>query len=191
MILRAEYHGAMATTPTRMTFAEFEQLPDEPAKLELLEGELIRMPPPKKKHMTTAQRLFLTLLKAVEGLSVGRPHLALGDVYHEMGYLMGTDPGTWLVPDVSITQADQKGEDYYEGAPLIAIEVASESQSAPYLEAKAQTYLSHGAREVWLIYPKTRHVWTCRAGSSTMERQENAIRSELLSGVELHFEEIF
>jgi Uma2 family endonuclease len=181
----------MATTTTPMTFAEFEQLPDEPAKLELLEGELIRMPPPKKKHMTTSQRLFLALLKAAEGLRGSRPQLALGDVHHEMGYLLGTDPGTWLVPDVSMTHRNQKGEDYYEGAPLIAIEVASESQSAPYLEAKAQTYLSHGAQEVWLVYPKTQHVWVYRTGSSTMERQEHAIRSEVLPGVELRFEEIF
>jgi len=181
----------MATTTTLLTFAEFEQLPDEPAKLELLEGELIRMPSAQKKHMHTAKRLFLVLLKAVEGLRCNRPDLALGEINIEMGYLMGTDPGTWLVPDVSITHADQKGEDYYEGAPLIAIEVASESQSAPYLEAKAQTYLAHGAREVWLIYPKTKHVWICRAGTSTVERLEGAIRSDLLPGVELRFEDIF
>ena len=31
-------------TPTRlMSFAEFEQLPDEPNKLELMDGELIRL----------------------------------------------------------------------------------------------------------------------------------------------------
>jgi len=180
----------MATT-TLLTFAEFEQLPDEPAKLELLEGELIRMPPPKKKHLHTAHRLLFALRQAVEGMRGRRPDLALGEVYLEAGYLMGTDPGTWLVPDVSITHADQKGEEYYEGAPLIAIEVASESQSAPYLEAKAQTYLAYGAREVWLIYPKTKHVWICRAGTSTMERLEGAIRSELLPGVELCFDEIF
>lgn len=181
----------MATTTTLLTFAEFEQLPDEPAKLELFEGELIRMPPPKKKHMHTAKRLFLVLLKAVEGLRCSRPDLALGEVNIEMGYLMGTAPGTWLVPDVSITHVDQRSGDYYEGAPLIAIEVASESQSAPYLEAKAQAYLSHGGREVWIIYPKTRHVWICQAGTSTMERQQDAIRSELLPGVEVRFEEIF
>ena len=181
----------MVTTTTLLTFAEFEQMPDEPAKLELLEGELIRMPPSKKKHMHTAERLYQALLRAVEGLRGLRPNLTLGEVHIEMGYLMGTDPGTWLVPDVSITHTGQNGGDYYEGASLIAVEVASELQSAPYLEAKAQTYLSRGGQEVWLIYPKTQHVWICRAGSSTIERQEYAIRSELLPGVELRFEEIF
>jgi Uma2 family endonuclease len=49
--------------------------------------------------------------------------------------------------------------------------------------------LSHGSREVWLIYPKTRHVWICRAGASTIERE--AIHAELLPGVEIRFEQIF
>ena len=109
----------------------------------------------------------------------------------EMGYRMGSTPQSWLQPDVSITQAGQSGDDYYEGAPLVAIEVASDSQSAAHLEAKAQMYLSHGGREVWLIYPKTGHVWICRAGKTTVEQQENVICSEVLPGVEVRLEDIF
>jgi len=184
--------GAMRTTTSGlMTFEEFERLPDEPGKLELLEGELIRMPPPKRKHMNTAHRLLRLLDRVVEDLRRGRPELGLGDVYIEMGYRMGLDPGTWLVPDASITHIGQTGDDYYEGAPLVAIEVASDSQSAAHLEAKAEMYLSRGSREVWLIFPKTRRVWICRAGVSTIEVRDSAIRSEVLPGVEIRFEDIF
>ena len=183
---------AMSTTTSGLlTFAEFETLPDEPGKLELLEGELIRMPPAKRKHMNNAHRLFRMLDRIVGDLRRGRPELGLGDVYMETGYRMGSDPGTWLVPDVSITHTGQTGDDYYEGAPLVAIEVASESQSAAHLEAKAEMYLSRGGREVWLVFPKTRRVWICRAGASTIEAPESAIRSEVLPGVEIRFEEIF
>ncbi len=183
---------AMSTTTSGLlTFEEFERLPDEPGKLELLEGELIRMPPAKRKHMYTTQRLFLLLNRMVEDLRRGRPELGVGDVCIEMGYRMGSDPGTWLVPDVSITHAGQTGDDYYEGAPLVAVEMASESQSAAHLEAKAEMYLSRGGREVWLVFPKTRRVWICRAGASTIEVQEGAIRSEVLPGVEIRLEEIF
>jgi Uma2 family endonuclease len=183
---------AMSTTTSGLlTFEEFERLPDEPGKLELLEGELIRMPPAKRKHMYTTQRLFLLLTRLVEDLRRGRPELGVGDVCIEMGYRMGSDPGTWLVPDVSITHAGQTGDDYYEGAPLVAVEVASGSQSAAHLEAKAEMYLSRGGREVWLVFPKTRRVWICRAGASTIEVQEGAIRSEVLPGVEIRLEEIF
>ena len=179
------------TTSTLMTFQEFERLPDEPRKLELLKGELIRMPPAKRKHMETTERLFLLLRLIVQDLHRTRPELGLGNVHMEMGYRLGPDPESWLIPDISITHAGQAGDDYYEGAPLVAVEVASESQSAPYLEAKAQMYLSHGGREVWLVYPKTRHVRICRAGKSTVDLQEQAIRSELLPGAEIRFDDIF
>ena len=39
------------TTPALMTFEEFEQLEDTAEDLELLQGELIRMPPPFRSHM--------------------------------------------------------------------------------------------------------------------------------------------
>ncbi len=179
------------TTSSLMTFQEFEQLPDEPRKLELLKGELIRMPPPKKKHMLSTERLFKLLDRIAEDLSRKHPELGLGEVHMEMGYRMGSDPESWLIPDVSITHIGQAGDEYYEGAPLIAIEVASESQSAAYLEAKAQTYLANGALEVWLLYPKTRHVWICHAGKTTVDLQEQAIRSELLPEIDIRFDDIF
>jgi Uma2 family endonuclease len=179
------------TTSGLLTFAEFEHLPDEPGKLELLEGELIRMPPPKLKHMDAAHRLFRLLDRMVEDLRKMHPQLGLGDIYMETGYRLGLDPGSCLVPDVSITHAGQASDDYYEGAPLVAIEVASESQSAAHLEAKAEMYLSRGAREVWLVFPKTRRVWICSTTVSTIAVLENSIHSDVLPGVEIRFEDIF
>jgi hypothetical protein len=35
----------MGTTTSLLTFEEFERLPDEPGKLELLHGELFHVPP--------------------------------------------------------------------------------------------------------------------------------------------------
>jgi Uma2 family endonuclease len=181
----------MGTTTTPMTFEEFEQLPDEAGKCELLEGEVVRMPPAKRKHMKTTERLYWLLRRAVRNLRRRRPELGLGEVHMEMGYRMGSAPQSWLQPDVSVTHADQSGDDYYEGAPLVAIEVASDAQSASHLEAIAQMYLSYGAREVWLLYPKTGHVWICRAGKPDVEQQQEAIRSEVLSGVEIKLDRIF
>ena len=43
-------------TPTLLSFEEFEQLPDEPGKLEFLDGELIQLPPAKFNHMEIAHR---------------------------------------------------------------------------------------------------------------------------------------
>ena len=40
-----------------------------------------------------------------------------------------------------------------EGAPALAIEVASESNTAAQLDLKMELYFAHGAEEVWIVYP--------------------------------------
>jgi Uma2 family endonuclease len=44
-------------TTTLLTFEEFEQLPSEPGKTELLDGELIQLPLAKNQHVKTSHRL--------------------------------------------------------------------------------------------------------------------------------------
>jgi Uma2 family endonuclease len=41
-------------------------------------------------------------------------------------------PPTWLRPDVSITDLNQPGDRYYEGAPLVVFEVVSEFNTAAH-----------------------------------------------------------
>jgi Uma2 family endonuclease len=59
---------AMDTSTRLMTFAEFEQLADEPNKLKLIDGELIRMPPAQTKHTRISQRLYRILDDALRRL---------------------------------------------------------------------------------------------------------------------------
>src|ERR1019366_2578743 len=54
---RRWYRKPMGTT-TLLSFEEFERLPDEPGKLELLDGELIQLPPAKRKHVDIAHRIY-------------------------------------------------------------------------------------------------------------------------------------
>ena len=58
-----------------------------------------------------------------------------------MGYLFPGDPSSWLQPDVSIPAADQPGDRYYEGAPLMAFEIVSEHDRAGELDRKVGEYL--------------------------------------------------
>ena len=54
----------MGTTTTLLTFEEFERLPDQPGKRELLEGELIELPPAELKHNRIAHRIYHRLIAA-------------------------------------------------------------------------------------------------------------------------------
>ena len=171
-------------TTTLLSFEEFEQLPTEPGKVELLDGELIQLPPAKFKHMEIARRIHVLLMRAVDKAGVSAK---LGAVYHETGYKFGTR--AWLQPDVSISHRDQPSGDYLESAPALAVEVISESNSAAQMDRKVNIYLTNGSVEVWLVYPKTRCVWVYREGHA--EQFESVLRSSLLPGLEIDLSQLF
>ena len=129
-----------------LTFAEFERLPDQPGKRELIKGELIEMPPPLLNHTLTAQALFLVLHKAFAGARV----------FMEAGYKVGEN---WIQPDISVTWPNQQHErGYLAGAPLMAIEILSEHKSPQQVESKLNLYFEYGAREVWTVSRKRRDI---------------------------------
>jgi Uma2 family endonuclease len=182
----------MGITTALMTFAEFEQLPDEPGKLELLKGDLIRMPPAFWKHGKVSKLLFRALDNLVERARAADPKCPLGEVYFEMGYRVSRNPDSWLIPDVSVMHPNQPINKYAEGAPLIAIEIISESNAARQVDAKVLVYLAGGASEVWVLYPETRRVWTHFSGREAAEVSTGGIRSELIPSAsqELRLEQI-
>jgi len=63
-------------------------------------------------------------------------------------------------PDVALLSNEPvaKGdpEHIYHGAPDLAIEFVSESESAVELRQKIQDYLDAGSQTVWAVYPKLR-----------------------------------
>src|ERR1035441_9653173 len=177
-------------TTTLMSFAEFELLDAGADDVELLRGELIRLPPPQRKHTEICERLFELLKAALARWKHANSAAKIGKMHIEMGYLISTDPRSWLQPDVSLTHPDQPGERYYEGAPLIAFEVVSENDTATRLDKKVADYLAHGAAEVWVIYPELRHAWVYRGAAPAATRETEAIRSDLLPGVEIPLDEI-
>ncbi len=148
--LCSRYHEAMSAR-TLLTFEQFEQFHDDGLKHELLGGEHIVLPPPKRRHTKVQQNISDAL----------RPYVKqrrLGEVYIEAGFKLSDD--TWLQPDVSFLRTSQieSGDPngYFEGAPALAIEVASESNTAAQLDMKMEQYFAHGAEEVWVAYPETR-----------------------------------
>src|SRR6266699_270101 len=143
---------AVGATTTLMTFQQFERLPDEPNKLELIDGELIRMPPAFTKHMRITLRIFKILDDALPRLQGKGRARDLGEVFHETGYLIGSN---WVIPDVGITHAGQTENKYLEGAPALAVEVVSKANTAKMMQRKIKLYMQNGAREVWVLYPRT------------------------------------
>jgi Uma2 family endonuclease len=155
---------AMGTT-TLLTFEEFCNLPEEPGKQELLDGELISLPPAKLTHMRAAMS-FLDLLRSV---------LPKARVWIETGYRLRRG---WLIPDVSVSRPDQRIEDgWMQGAPMLAIEIVSPSNRPDHIDRKTAAYLEEGAAEVWVLYPTTPSMSIFRKGS--WERVTETYHSDL------------
>ena len=169
-----------------MTFEEFERLPDEPNKLELIDGELIRMPPAYAGHGKISQALNALLERILRKLHRRGFANDLGVVFKEMGYLIGSN---WVTPDVSITHAGQPEGNYFEGAPALAVEVISKSNTAEMMQRKVELYLENGGREVWVFYPRTESV-SVRRGKSSIE-VEGMLTSKLLPGVSIDISKVF
>jgi Uma2 family endonuclease len=175
---------SMGTTTTAlMTFEEFEALPDQPGKRELLKGELIELPVAEFKHNAISHRIFRPLDAALAAARARGEAAELGEVYIEMGYKLAGDG--YVQPDVSVTHAGQPTEKYLGGAPAIAIEVVSPSNTAELLDIKTQLYFEFGAREVWIVYPKTKHVMVHLEGSIRKFGEHESVTTPLLPGFEL------
>jgi Uma2 family endonuclease len=104
-----------------------------------------------------------------------------------MGYRLG--PLTWLQPGVSITHAGQPANDYYEGAPALAVEMVSDSNTPGKIARKVEAFLAHGAVEAWVVYPDRREVKVNRQGFEATT-WSGRFRTGLLPGVEIDLDAI-
>lgn len=138
----------MATTTAKMTFEEFLQLADD-RRYELNAGELLVTPSPSPYHNIVRSRIK-------EALTVFVRSHRLGLVLDESDFHLGGD--TIRRPDVAFLSVTQlQGFNLHkspvEGAPILAIEVISPSNSAEDILLKVHQLLEAGSSSVWVFYP--------------------------------------
>lgn len=98
-------------------------------------------------------------------------------------------------PDVSFvsTARLQKTSGLFYGAPDLAVEIVSPTQSRPKFVEKANLYMKYGTQIVWLVFPKKRNieVHTPDAIPSVYEYDDTLLGGELLLDFEFSVREIF
>jgi Uma2 family endonuclease len=180
----------MAATTGQITWQAFEQLPDgDGFHREVVEGELLVLPPAKSRHA----RIIKAVAKALGPLESG----GLWSVFVEAGYRLSENPPTWIQPDVSVLSAERaratSGDDYFIKAPELAIEVVSPSETARDLTRKIDLLLAGGSHVVWVIDPEKREVrvFSPDGRSCTRRSSEALTLPELLAGWELPVARVF
>jgi len=114
---------------------------------------------------------------------------SLGKVFpSDTGYLLARDPDVLRGPDASYVRADRLKDidldQHIPGAPDLAVEVVSPSDSAQDLNKKVKQYLNAGCQVVWVVYPLTREVEVFEAGGSMrrLTEEDSLEAPDLLPG---------
>jgi Uma2 family endonuclease len=140
----------MATTTGLMTFAQFEQMPDNGDRYELRDGEPIKVPPPFLDHYGIQLQLR-DVLAAASG--------AAGKVGIEFGF-RPTAEHQYRIADVAFLSKERwsRASRYLIGAPELVAEVLSPSNTIAEILDKEQLCLENGCLEFWVVDPKRRLV---------------------------------
>ena len=182
----------MSTQKTLLTADEFFRLySHKDGRYELVDGEVVEMAPVNEQHGDSAFNISGAFYIYSRRMGTGR-----GGV--ETGYRVRQNPDTVRGPDVSFNlRARHEGESasagFVTGAPDIAVEVVSPSNTAAEMERKVAEYLAAGSQRVWLAYTSTRTVVVHRANGTTINYAGDDVITdeELLPGFTLPLSEIF
>ena len=160
---------------TRLTFQEFEKLPEqEGIRYELDEGELLMEPSPTFLHNRIRDRVASRLSEFVK---VHR----LGEVIVEMDFRLAAE--TVRNPDVAFVTAQHLATidvnlSPVDGAPALAVEVISPSNLAQDTLKKVCQYLTAGTKVVWVVYPPLRLVEIHDCGGIRQIKEPDSVTEE-------------
>lgn len=148
----------MTTTATLMTADELLLMPDDGFhRYELIKGELITMAPAGGEHGAVGIKAAIRVGNFIESNDLGVVFNA------DTGFIIGTDPDTVRAPNVSFVRKERIPPDgipkgFFPGAPDLAVEVISPSDSYTEVAEKVAQLLEAGTQLVVLIDPRTRTV---------------------------------
>jgi len=162
-------------------------------RLELSNGRLIVMAPSGGDHGGKAFNFVLPIGNFVRQHRLGYVTIA------EAGFILHTDPDgkdTVRAPDVGYVEKsrfpDGLPTTYIPGAPDLAVEVVSPTDSAAEIQEKVEAYLRYGTRMIIVAYPSTRSVVVhTPTGSHTLTLDDTLDGAPVLPGFTLPIRDIF
>jgi Uma2 family endonuclease len=180
----------MAIQSRLYTAEDLQTLPSEGKRYELVEGHLIEMSPTGEIHGLLVARLLIRLGVFVEQGDLGRVYGA------ETGFRLAKNPDTVVGIDVAfVSKARLKPatEEYFSGAPDLAVEVVSPGNTKTEMHDKVKAYFRAGARLVWMLYPKSRvvYVYISPTDISVLEGDNVLSGGNVLPGFTLKISDLF
>ena len=184
--------AAEVTTEGLLTASQLAELHEELFQFELDQGELIIMAPAGEEHGRHEGRLFGLLFAQIEARDLGVLYTS------DTGFILARDPDVVRSPDIAFVSKERfplavDPSGYIIGAPDLAIEVQSPSQSPADLEKKVSQYLASGTREVWVLHPRKRGAARHQSSGSVVDLgSDDLLQSpDILPGVHIRLSSVF
>jgi len=171
-----------------MTADELLAMPDDGARHELIDGDLITMSPSGATHSNIALFIGGHLIAYVRAQKLGEAYGADG------GFVISRNPDTVLSPDASFVKKERfvKSDDFFPGYPDLAVEVISPSDRYMDVEAKVARYLQAGTSRVIVVNPRNQTAKITTTEGSTIVTIDGALTGgDVVPGWSLPLRDIF
>ena len=182
----------MAISGRLVTADELSRMPDDGCRYELVRGELRKMTPSGFDHGAVVMNVAAPLAQHVKTNRLG---VVCGA---ETGFVIASNPDTVLAPDVAFVRQQRippggRPSGFWRGAPDLAVEVMSPSDSQGNADDKARVWLDAGSRVVLVVNPRARTVTVHRAGTPESTLAEGAIvdAGDVVPGFRLPVADLF
>lgn len=171
-----------------MAVEELIHVADDGRFHELVDGELITMSPANERHGRVTQRIAIRLGGYVWDRRLGQTYSS------ETGYVLRRRPDTVRCPDASFLRKDRprNGDGFIEGAPDLAVEVMSPSDTWAAVDRKVRDYLAAGTGMVIVVDPRQEiAVEHTPAGTRRLTIEDSLDGGDVVPGWHLPLREVF
>jgi Uma2 family endonuclease len=155
-----------------MTPDEFLQFcGDDDGIYEMIRGEVVPLAPAGMEHSEIEGETFVLLRSFVKERDLGTVWMG------GAGFILERDPFTVRSPDVAFVSKAripaQHRKGFFPGAPDVAVEILSPTDSLKSVEPKVLMYLRAGSGVVWVLNPRDQTLRIYRNGEETQVRGTN------------------
>lgn len=171
----------MSTATELMTWKEFLALPDDGMEHDLIRGELRTrtMTRRNRDHSRTEARIARLLWNWLETQTEDLGQIVSG----EAGFRLSRDPDVGVGIDVAYVSHEvcrsSEGSAYFEGPPILAVEILSPSDKQEEIDEKISLYLESCVAVVWIVNPRFKTVSVYRPDAKpTLFHEDQTIDAE-------------
>jgi Uma2 family endonuclease len=153
----------MAATEKLLTAEEFERLPDDGKRYELIDGELREMAPTVNWHGEVESNLVIRLGGHVQAHGLGR--VSCGEVL----YVVRRDPDRVRAADIAFLRQErvpspEARQHIMEVVPDLVVEILSKHDTVEEISGKIDDWLGAGVQMLWIVDPFRRTVTVYQPG---------------------------